>query len=114
MLGELLGCHVERSGEQLERAGTGVLLAAGQAGEAHWSGGALGGVQRSPAAELRDSLDERHTLASAGVRDATRGHLVAATIIVRGPTTAEQARELMAEKRRAEAFRRALGGRITG
>jgi hypothetical protein len=33
ILGELLGCHVERSGEQLERAGTGVLLAAGQAGD---------------------------------------------------------------------------------
>ena len=59
--------------------------------------------------ELRYLLDEhRHALAAAGVRDATRAHLVAATIIIRGPTTAEQVRELMAE-RRAEAFRRALG-----
>ena len=49
----------------------------------------------------------RPRCASAGVRDATRAHLVAATIILRGPVTAEQARELMAE-RRAEAFRRAL------
>jgi hypothetical protein len=59
-------------------------------------------------AELRDRLDEhRRKFASAGVRDATCAHLVAATIILRGPTTAEQARELMAE-RRAEGFRRAL------
>lgn len=59
-------------------------------------------------AELRDKLDgHRRMLASAGVRDATRAHLVAATIILRGPATAEQARELMAE-RRAVAFRRAL------
>jgi hypothetical protein len=59
-------------------------------------------------AGLRDRLDwHRRMLASAGVRDATRAHLVAATIILRGPATAEQARELMAE-RRAEAFRRAV------
>jgi hypothetical protein len=46
-------------------------------------------------------------LMSAGVRDATHAHLVAATGILRGPKTAEQARELVAEGR-SRTFRRAL------
>jgi hypothetical protein len=58
--------------------------------------------------EPRRRLDEhRQALREAGVRHATRAHLVAATILQRGPTTGEEARALMAE-RRTEAFRRAV------
>ncbi len=57
---------------------------------------------------LRRRLDEhRRTLSAAGLRHATRAHLVAATILLRGPGGGEEARALMAE-RRAGAFRRAL------
>lgn len=58
--------------------------------------------------ELRRRLDaHRRALAEAGVRHATRAHLVAATILARAPTTGEEARAMMAE-RRAEAFQRAI------
>jgi hypothetical protein len=58
--------------------------------------------------ELRRRLDaHRRALAEAGVRHATRAHLVAATILARAPATGDEARVMMAE-RRAEAFRRAI------
>ena len=58
--------------------------------------------------ELRRRLDgHRRALADAGVRHATRAHLVAATILARAPTTGDEARAMMAE-RRAEAFQRAI------
>lgn len=64
--------------------------------------------------ELRRRLDEhRRTLIDAGMRHATRAHLVAATVLLRGPTTAEDARALMAE-RRAQAFRDALATDLPG
>jgi hypothetical protein len=58
--------------------------------------------------ELRRRLDgHRRALAEAGVRHATRAHLVAATILARAPATGDEARAMMAE-RRAEAFQRAI------
>ena len=60
--------------------------------------------------ELRTRFDGlTRDLAAAGVVHATRAHLVAATLLLRGPDTAEDARTLMAELR-AQAFRRALAG----
>jgi hypothetical protein len=60
--------------------------------------------------ELRTRLDGlTRDLAAAGVVQATRANLVTATLLFRGPDTAEDARTLMAELR-AEAFRRALAG----
>ena len=60
--------------------------------------------------ELRTRLDGlTRELAAAGVVQATRANLVAATLLLRGPDTAEDARTLMADLR-AQAFRRALAG----
>jgi hypothetical protein len=60
--------------------------------------------------ELRTRFDRlTRELAAAGVVQATRAHLVAATMLLRGPDNAEDARTLMADLR-AEAFRRALAG----
>jgi hypothetical protein len=57
--------------------------------------------------ELRKRLDElRRRLSAAGLTQATRAHLIAASLLLRGPSTGEEARALMAE-RRTEAFRRA-------
>lgn len=58
--------------------------------------------------ELRRKLDEqRRTLREAGMRTATRANLIAAVLVLRGPSTSEEARALMAE-RRAEALRQAI------
>ncbi len=58
--------------------------------------------------ELRGKLDEqRRTLREAGIRTATRANLIAAVLVLRGPSTSEEARALMAE-RRAEALRQAI------
>jgi hypothetical protein len=58
--------------------------------------------------ELRKHLDElRRRLTAAGVSQATRAHLIAATILLHGPSTGEEARALMAELR-TQAFRRAV------
>jgi hypothetical protein len=58
--------------------------------------------------ELRTRFDRlTRDLAAAGVVQATRANLVTATLLLRGPDTAEDARTLMADLR-AEAFRRAL------
>jgi hypothetical protein len=58
--------------------------------------------------ELRQRLDElRGRLAAAGLRHGTRAHLMAATLLLRGPSTGEEARAVMSEQR-AEALRRAL------
>jgi hypothetical protein len=58
--------------------------------------------------ELRKRLDElRRKLTAAGLSQATRAHLIAASLLLRGPSTGEQARALMAELR-TEAFRRAI------
>ena len=60
--------------------------------------------------ELRTRLDGlTRELAAAGVVQATRANLVAASLLLRGPDTAEDARTLMADLR-AQAFRRALAG----
>ena len=60
--------------------------------------------------ELRTRFDRlTRDLAAAGVDQATRAHLVTATLLLRGPETADDARRLMADHR-AEAFRRALAG----
>jgi hypothetical protein len=60
--------------------------------------------------ELRTRFDRlTRELAAAGVVQATRANLVTATLMLRGPNTAEDARTLMADLR-AEAFRRALAG----
>ncbi len=53
-----------------------------------------GHVDTRRAIELVHQQDHRAGLDAVGVRDATRAHLVAATIILRGPTTAERARAL--------------------
>ena len=64
--------------------------------------------------DLRRRLDDnRRILSEAGVPDATRARLIAATVHRRGPSTPEEARALMAE-RRAEAFREALTARHAG
>lgn len=66
--------------------------------------------ERALPIELRTRLDGlTRELAGAGVVQATRAHLVAATLLLRGPDTAEDARTLMADLR-AQAFRRALAG----
>ena len=58
--------------------------------------------------ELRKRLDELHRrLNAAGLDQATRAHLVAATLLLRSPDTADDARALMSELR-AEAFQRAV------
>lgn len=57
---------------------------------------------------VRQRVDEcRSALREAGIRHATRAHLVAAAVCIHGPKTSDDARAMMAE-RRAEAFRRAL------
>ena len=58
--------------------------------------------------ELRKRLDAlRRKLTAAGLSQATRAHLIAASLLLRGPSTTEEARTLMAEVR-AETFRRAI------
>lgn len=58
--------------------------------------------------ELRRRLDElRRSLSAAGLTQATRARLIAASLLLHGPNTSEEARALMSE-RRAEAFRRAV------
>ena len=58
--------------------------------------------------ELRKHLDDlRRKLSAAGLSQATRAHLIAATVLLHGPSTGEQARTLMAELR-TQAFRRAV------
>ncbi len=58
--------------------------------------------------ELRKRLDElRRKLTAAGLSQATRAHLITASLLLRGPSTTEEARTLMAEVR-AETFRRAI------
>ena len=57
---------------------------------------------------LRKHLDElRRKLRAAGLSQATRAHLIAATVLLHGPSTGQQARTLMAELR-TQALRRAV------
>jgi len=58
--------------------------------------------------ELRKRLDElRRRLTTAGLTQATRAHLIAASVLLHAPSTGEETRALMAEQR-ADAFRRAV------
>jgi hypothetical protein len=58
--------------------------------------------------ELRKRLDElRRRLTAAGLTEATRAHLIAASLVLRGPRSGEEAHAIVAE-RRTEALRRAV------
>lgn len=58
--------------------------------------------------ELRKHLDElRRKLNAAGLSQATRAHLIAASVLLHGPSTGEEAHALMAELR-TQAFRRSI------
>jgi len=92
---------LSRAGEDLERF---LAMPAEQTGLGeHWEERNV----RLPLA-LRKHLDElRQSLTAVGLGPAIRSHLIAACVLLRGPDTAEQARELMSAVR-ADAFRRAL------
>jgi hypothetical protein len=63
--------------------------------------------------ELRKHLDElKQSLTAAGLGPAVRAHLIAASWLLRGPSTAAEARDLITEVR-AETFRRALAAETT-